>query len=109
MPRSACSLLGARYIADALPAFKPRVIGTAFAYALTDTAGVSLKGPPHPFPPQTPVLSKARRSSRRARSRACDDNMRSFVPGPFVEGGALRTRSMLSGDTANCPPDAMRT
>jgi len=57
MPRSACSLLGARYIADALPAFEPRVIGTAFAYALTNTGGVSFKGPPHPFPPKTPVLS----------------------------------------------------
>ena len=57
MPRSACSLLGALYIADALPAFEPRVIGTAFAYALTNTGGVSFKGPPHPFAPKTPVLS----------------------------------------------------
>jgi hypothetical protein len=52
MPRSACSLLCASYIADAPPAFEPWVIGTSFAYALADIGGVSLKGPPDPFPPQ---------------------------------------------------------
>ena len=55
--RSACSLLCAGYVADAPPAFEPRVIGTSFAYALVDIGGVSLKGPPAPFPPKATVLS----------------------------------------------------
>lgn len=55
--RSTCSLLCAGYVADAQPAFEPRVIGTSFGYALTDIEGVSLQGPPDPFPPKTPVLS----------------------------------------------------
>jgi hypothetical protein len=55
--RSACSLLCAGYVAEAPAAFEPRVIGTSFAYALVDIGGVSLQGPPEPFPPKTHVLS----------------------------------------------------
>lgn len=52
--RSACSLLCAGYVAEALPAFEPRLIETSFAYALIDIGGVSLQGPPDPFPPRLP-------------------------------------------------------
>ncbi|KOX49183.1 hypothetical protein ADL19_20515 [Streptomyces purpurogeneiscleroticus] len=55
--RSACSLLCAGYVAEAPAAFEPRVIGPSFAYALVDIGGVSLQGPPEPFPPKTHVLS----------------------------------------------------
>lgn len=68
--RSACSLLCASYIADALPAFEPRVIGTSFAYALTDIGGVSLKGLPDPFPPKD-SRSELGAPIQPARSQSC--------------------------------------
>ena len=51
---SDCSLLCTGFITIGPMAFEHRAIGASFAYARADVAGVSLRAPPDPFPPNHP-------------------------------------------------------